>query len=232
MNTVELPIRTVLDDEDRRRIRSVANALTKASGAVAELAEAFALLADGGRVLDDKPVVGSLVRIIPGEHGHGVTQEFVGKLARVVRIVKKGPAEKEHLVIEVDGETRYPLLHRWHIDYADVVVAARRTDNHTKADLEDLTLHYRAEAARYGKAADALENAMPLRDGLVQADDKPSVGGYRVGDKVWRTWLNETREEAVVTDLDLDDPAFPVRVHLVDDDTERWCRLKHLEHRT
>lgn len=109
--------RTVLDGEDRRQFRAVADALTKASGAVAELAEAFALLADGG-----KPGVGSRVRIIPGEHGYGVTGKFVGKLARVVGVIEKGPFEAGHLMVEVEGEDP-PYAGGWHIDYADVEMA-------------------------------------------------------------------------------------------------------------
>lgn len=144
--TIEVPIRTVLDDEDRRRVRAVANALTKASGAVAELAEAFALLADGGRVLDDpkaadeaiaavlaarpsdtrqttveKPKVGDLVKVIAGKHRYGVTGEFVGKEGRVERVV---PASEEfggieHLQVSIPGTSEGPQR-GWYIDYADV----------------------------------------------------------------------------------------------------------------
>jgi hypothetical protein len=122
-NTIELPVRAVLDDEDRRRVRAVANALTKVSGAVAELAEAFSLLADGGRVLDDDrtPEVGDTVEVIAGRHDYGVTDEFVGKVGRVTRIVQKHRVGgREHLQVEIDG-TEGPPSGGWYMDYDDVV---------------------------------------------------------------------------------------------------------------
>lgn len=90
-NTIELPIRAILDDEDRRRIRGVANALTKASGAVAELAEAFAALADGGRVLDDPPPVNKGRVFAVGEGvvpAYGVDPPLTGERIRLVRAAK------------------------------------------------------------------------------------------------------------------------------------------------
>jgi hypothetical protein len=125
--TIEVPVRAVLDDEDRRRVRAVANALTKASGAVAELAEAFAALADGGRVLDDdrKPEVGDTVEVIEGNHDYGVTEEFVGKTGRVTAVVGKYyPGGLEHIQVKIDGTGGAPLG-GWYMDYKDVKVVRR-----------------------------------------------------------------------------------------------------------
>lgn len=107
--TIEIPVRTVLDDEDRRRLRAVANALTKAGEAAVELAEAFAALADGGRVLDEekKPVVGDREEDVTFPTvAAPLTDEQIGgfRVGDRIRAIEGGYIGQEGVITDLDFE--------------------------------------------------------------------------------------------------------------------------------